>query len=541
MNFREISGPTIVVGLTPSLPNSYNENFVELATGKLLMVGIGETASYTFQDALVSQILSNDRTSASQPLTIYQPSIGEMNEIVGIHTELLSSGKIVTTWLDYQYGVAASFAKYAVVNSAGSAVEFVREMVTPDGYTFLNFVAKSLSNGNTIFIWEQRNNSNGDTRVMAQFIDANGNLLATPIEIADEGQNIIGTGTRPPAIAALPGGAFAVSWQYFGLNGNTLGHEIHTRVFNSNGTPLTAAREVQDGNGFYLGAATAELDNGRYVVLWESIQNEHTIHGVIVNSNGTVASEFDIDAKQEGLLSSTLAVSQLASGRFVVTWGQSTEYVYGARLSQIFEADGSKFSEVFTVLRPQEFNEVDRNVTSAPTLLFEELPEDQLSILQTHYTSTGTTVYKSIVYMQDFVGIGYSDFWRGTQFANYTVAGGGADELFGEGGNDTIFGEAGDDFIVGGIGADTLDGGDGRDTLSYFGETAAVVALDGSVNNSGSATGDVVRGFEIVEGSNNGADNIIGNEQDNELRGYGGGDRTRWKSGKRSTHRWGWC
>lgn len=119
-------------------------------------------------------------------------------------------------------------------------------------------------------------------------------------------------------------------------------------------------------------------------------------------------------------------------------------------------------------------------------------------------------------------GVSY-DF-QGTSAADAINAGDGHDIVRGLGGADVISGGRGDDFLIGGAGGDTMDGGTGDDTASYEGSSAVVVALDGSIANSGGdALGDVLTNIENLKGSSF-ADHLIGNAQVNRLSGGDGDD-----------------
>ena len=108
---------------------------------------------------------------------------------------------------------------------------------------------------------------------------------------------------------------------------------------------------------------------------------------------------------------------------------------------------------------------------------------------------------------------------------NDTIYGGdGNDQIFGAGGDDLLFGDSGNDVIGGGSGFDSLTGGDGTDTVGYFGSPAGVaVNLATSRTSGGDAAGDIIAGFENVEGSTH-ADYLAGDANANELIGHAGND-----------------
>ncbi len=128
------------------------------------------------------------------------------------------------------------------------------------------------------------------------------------------------------------------------------------------------------------------------------------------------------------------------------------------------------------------------------------------------------------------------DFMVGGTAAETLNGGSGDDVIFGGEGNDTLSGGAGDDFIEGGIGADTLNGGTnslaadnpGRwgDTVRYLGSSAGVT-VDlrlSTAQSGGDAAGDILSGFENVEGSDGYADVFNGDNNANRLFGHGGDD-----------------
>lgn len=118
---------------------------------------------------------------------------------------------------------------------------------------------------------------------------------------------------------------------------------------------------------------------------------------------------------------------------------------------------------------------------------------------------------------------------EGLDGADRLTGGTREDNLFGGAGDDTLDGAGGNDQLHGGTGADSLDGGEGRDRVSYAGSAAGVtvsLVADGLGWQSaagGDAAGDVLRGFEHVNGSAH-ADSLTGDGAANILRGLAGAD-----------------
>ena len=102
--------------------------------------------------------------------------------------------------------------------------------------------------------------------------------------------------------------------------------------------------------------------------------------------------------------------------------------------------------------------------------------------------------------------------------------GGGDDILLGGPGADALYGGFGDDVLEGGADADTLRGGTGTDTASYEQSDAGVeVRLHSGVVRGGDAEGDVLDGIENLTGSAYG-DILEGGAGANRLDGSGGVD-----------------
>ncbi|WP_372395100.1 calcium-binding protein [Azospirillum sp. HJ39] len=98
------------------------------------------------------------------------------------------------------------------------------------------------------------------------------------------------------------------------------------------------------------------------------------------------------------------------------------------------------------------------------------------------------------------------------------------DRLTGDGGANILDGAGGNDTLVGGAGADTLIGGAGNDTADYSASSAAVtVDLSAGTGLGGTADGDMLIGVENLFGTTR-ADRLVGDGQDNILRGGAGAD-----------------
>ncbi len=122
------------------------------------------------------------------------------------------------------------------------------------------------------------------------------------------------------------------------------------------------------------------------------------------------------------------------------------------------------------------------------------------------------------------IGSKYSDYLIGDLGDNRLNGGDGNDKLNGVGGNDTLNGGDGNDTLDGGAGIDFLDGGDGIDFLLYgSADSGVMVDLSTGLGAGGDAEGDVLSGFEKINGSKY-SDYLIADEGNNRLNGEAGND-----------------
>ncbi len=104
---------------------------------------------------------------------------------------------------------------------------------------------------------------------------------------------------------------------------------------------------------------------------------------------------------------------------------------------------------------------------------------------------------------------------------------GGDDIVTGTSGADFIYGDGGNDYITGAASADALYGGVGYDAVSYYSSVTGVIVdlnLVGVQTSVGDASGDILSGFEGIDGSNIGSDVLIGDASGNWINGRGGYD-----------------
>ncbi|HEX4892476.1 MAG TPA: hypothetical protein VFV47_04255 [Hyphomicrobiaceae bacterium] len=113
----------------------------------------------------------------------------------------------------------------------------------------------------------------------------------------------------------------------------------------------------------------------------------------------------------------------------------------------------------------------------------------------------------------------------GSAYADILIGDGQDNEITGGAGNDLLRGGFGDDTLRGQAGADSIDGGDGHDTATYY-DSVEGIAVDLALGQGwgGDAEGDILVGVEAIQGSNSGADTLLGSAGTDNLYGFGGND-----------------
>ncbi len=195
-----------------------------------------------------------------------------------------------------------------------------------------------LTDGTTVITWDSLGQDGFGEGIYAQRYAANGTALGGEFRVNTEtsqSQNI-------PAITALTGGGFVITWQSYDQDGS--GYGIYGQMYKSDGTT--------DGSEFHVSTATtdaqgwpsvAATDDGGFVVTWHSPWQDNPgfsdtgIYGQRFNADGTTnGDEFHINSHTAGDQSYS-HVTALTNGRFVVGWqGAGASDSYGV-YAQMFK------------------------------------------------------------------------------------------------------------------------------------------------------------------------------------------------------------
>ena len=177
-----------------------------------------------------------------------------------------------------------------------------------------------------------------------------------------------------PAITALAGGGFVVTWHSFDpQQGDTSFSGVKARIFNADGTEAVSEFLVNElTNDYQVGPSITALAGGGFVVTWQSFdpqQGDTSGSGIkarIFNADGTEAvSEFLVNEYTNNSQLSP-SITALEGGGFVVTWlsfdpQQGDTSGLGVK-ARIFNADGTEAVSEFLV------NELTNNDQWLPSI-----------------------------------------------------------------------------------------------------------------------------------------------------------------------------
>lgn len=420
----------------------------------------------------------------------------------------------------------------------------------------------ALKGGGFAIVWQQRGTA--DQNIYHRVYGADGSpvtgVLHTNADATD------GLAKRPDIVSDGQGG-FYVVWDDTGFDsdpgpGQTFTHSVRMQHFGANGQPLDDSVMLSDAWGADSNAAIAVSDDGTLVnVIWDDdlgqsaeTNNTDSIYGFEIGGRGFYRAdssnysefhtdpdiaystgnnfmavwnkflpsgnyevygsindgpEFKINSSAHTHWGTGQKVVGLASGNFLVVWGDGGFDGNDDVLGQLFSVTGEKIGT--------EFQVSDRESTYISRIEATETMDGRVLVTWDSADGPSQIYARMIDPRQEAVN------WVGTAADENYVGTGFVDSLDGAGGNDTLQGMGG---------ADVLTGNGGNDTVSYSLSSKGVVAsLAGTTGNTNDAAGDTYSSIENLTGSGS-ADRITGNNGANVLSGLAGIDTVSGGAGK---------
>ena len=212
-------------------------------------------------------------------------------------------------------------------------------MLSPaTSYIYPNgFDTTALGDGSFLVTWA--GNNNGSYGIYAQRLSAQGVAMGDPVQLASGATNTYSNELDSviSVTAINNAGAYAVAWT--GKNGASTDSSIYTQLFNADGSPISAAVQLDGAASAQdIAPQIATLTDGGYLVTW------------YINNGGVYVQRFDDAGVAVGNTVPLAApgssnnaspqVTVLDSGGYVLTWQGQTSGDYHIYVQQ-FDATGT--------------------------------------------------------------------------------------------------------------------------------------------------------------------------------------------------------
>jgi len=504
MNARVVMATICGTTGNDSLVVNSTTDIVQAGSGLDIVVFSGDYADYTYSqsDSLIPLVIHN---ATNQIVSLHGvekmlfddglvdlliSGNGEFNvhavsslDQIDSSAAVLADGGFVVAWDSFGedgdwWGV---FVQRYDANGNILGVEF-QVNVKINSNQFYSDVA-ALNDGGFVIVWESFGQDGDDYGVFGQRYDENGNAIDDEFKIKTttlDWQNTV-------AVTGLKNGGFVATWDSF--NPSTLDWDILAQRYDNNGNTLGVEFQISTTSiNYQTYSSIAALENGGFVVTWESDQQDGFEQGVfrrIFDVSGvSLGAEFQVNTTTFSSQQNS-AVVGLVDGRFIVTWDSYDAYYLDWDVfAQRYDADGNAFgannndtvnsnSWSNEIYGTDEANTLEGGITNdyiytgdGIDFVYGNDGDDFIDA----FTSNGSkTIYG---------GDGEDIIWGG-ESADFINGGAGNDEIYGFGGNDTLSGGAGFDWIFGGEGDDTYLVTDQWDYIwDYLGDNNVVVSAD---------------------------------------------------------------
>ncbi|VTP66914.1 Uncharacterised protein [Leclercia adecarboxylata] len=262
--------------------------------------------------------------------------------------------------------------------------------------TYLNgYDTTALGDGTFLVTWAS--NNNGNLGIYAQRLSAQGVAMGDPVQLASGATyTVMSSSDSILSVTALnDAGAYAVAW--IGKDGTSSYSSIFTQSFNADGTPLSAAAQLDGAASAHdLAPQIATLADGGYIVSWS------------ISSGGIYVQRFDDTGVAVGNTvplavsgssgNASPQVSVLDNGSYVVTWQGYTTGDYHIYVQQ-FDATGNGTTPVMLDATTGNSN----NYESQPQIT--ALTNGGYVVTWSGYNYSGSN-YNSSTYVQQFDATG---------------------------------------------------------------------------------------------------------------------------------------
>ena len=199
----------------------------------------------------------------------------------------------------------------------------------------------ALNDGGYVVAWESNGQDGSRYGVYLQQFNNNGEKIGLETQV----NSYTNSNQENPNITALNDGGYVVTWESNEQDGSNYG--VYLQQFNNNGEKIGLETQVNNyTNSDQKNPNITALNNGGYVVTWESNEQDGSNYGVYLqqfNHNGekigleTQVNSYTNDNQMEA------SVSGLNNGGYVVTWSSDKQDGSGSGIYlQQFDSNGKK-------------------------------------------------------------------------------------------------------------------------------------------------------------------------------------------------------
>lgn len=448
--------------LTPTITGLANGDFVVAWTDSSAAVGdisgSGVTAQvFTAAGAKVgAEFLVNTSTAGAQQA----PTI-----------TALAGGGFVVTWTDESHTLGdadGTSIKAQLFTAAGARIGSEFLVNSQVGDSQFEPTVSGLADGGFVVAWRDRSNALGDLDegVTAQVFDAAGAKVGQEFLVNTEAANP----QVQPTITGLAGGGFVVAWSDTSHTlGDPEGASIKLQLFTAAGVEVGSETLVNTQTASDQGSpAVTALAGGGFIVTWEDFStlgdgDGTSIKAQLFDAGGNkLGGEFLVDT-QTTSNQALPTVAAVAGGGFVVAWED-----YSRTLGDL--APASIKAQLFALSSVADGHDVT-GTQQGDTILVGVGAMATSDGADTVHAGTGADTVAGGAGADQLFGAQGRDLIRGGQGDDLIRGGQGGDFLGGGKGDDRIFGDLGPDTLQGDRGSDTLTGGGGPDRFAFTGVT----------------------------------------------------------------------
>jgi len=274
----------------------------------------------------------------------------------------LKDGGYIVTWHSiYQDG--GSYGVYSQRFDANSQpVGEETQVNTTTNSAQWSPVVTTLDDGSYVIAWESYNQDGSSYGIIGQRFNAEGKPVSEEFVV----NTYTNSNQRKPAITALDNGNFVVVWHSLNQDGSSNG--VYGQVFDSNGNKVgDEFRANNHTDGYQAEPAVTPVSDG-FVVTWHSENQDGSEDGIFArkfdNTGNAIASEFPVNSHTDESQSYP-SVATFPDGSYIITWQSedrdgSSYGIYGQR----FDADNNPLGDEFRINTTATSHQINSAVTT---------------------------------------------------------------------------------------------------------------------------------------------------------------------------------